>query len=263
MSPIIESLPLAAGLVVAILYTRALLRRRRPSAWPALAFFSGILLIFVALLPPIDSMAEHSLTAHMIQHELLFVAPLLLLAGKAGTGALLGIDPPLRGAVAKWVRWLEARTERLVRRPVAWAVLVATVVVWHIPAVFDATLNSSLLHGLEHLAFFLAGLGYWASIVGSRQAREHGYGSALASLFLMSLVGTATGALLAFAVGPWYPLHSTRATAAGLDWLMDQQSAGLVMWIPMGLLLAAMFLGLAIRWLRSIDAAAGIPRPRV
>ncbi|MGH8945783.1 MAG: cytochrome c oxidase assembly protein [Acidimicrobiia bacterium] len=262
MTRLLESLPLAAGLLVAVLYARALLRTGRPSRSSALAFFAGMLAVFVALLPPVDSLAEHSLTAHMIQHELLFVAPLLLLAGNAGTGALLGIERPLRGRVARWVRWVVADAQVLVKRHVAWALLVTSLAVWHLPAVFDATLSSALLHGLEHLSFFGVGLTYWASIVGVRQAREHGYGGALASLFLLSLVGTAGGALLAFATAPWYPVHSGRATAAGLDWLTDQQLAGLVMWIPMGLLLISMFIGMAMRWLRSIEAAASVPGPR-
>lgn len=227
-----------------------------------MSFFIGVSLVFAALLPPIAGLADHSLAAHMVQHVLLFVAPLLLLAGKAGTGALLGIERPLRGIVAGWVRRLMGRTAVLTRRPVALAILVGTLVIWHVPDAYDATLTSPLLHALEHLTFFLAGLCYWVSIVGVRQARDHGYGAALASLFVLSLTGTAGGALLAFATIPWYPVHSGRAAAAGLDWLTDQQLAGLVMWIPMGLIFISMFVGLGIRWLRSLDAAAGVPGPR-
>lgn len=260
MAWLFESLPLAAGVVIGLLYARGAIKTGRPPRWTVLAFFGGVLLVFAALLPPIDALAEHSLTAHMIQHELLFVAPLLLLAGKAGTGALLGIERSLRGAIAKKLRWLVDETEVMTRRPVALAFLIGTLALWHLPAVFDGTLASPLLHGLEHLSFFLAGLSYWASIVGVRQARKHGYGGALASLFVVSLTGTAGGALLAFANAPWYPVHSGRATAAGLDWLTDQQLAGLVMWIPMGFLLISMFIGLAMRWLRSIDADSEAPR---
>jgi putative membrane protein len=256
---LVESVPMAAGLVIAVLYARGAVKTGRPSGWAVLSFFAGVLLVFAALLPPIDAMADHSLAAHMVQHELLFVAPLLLLAGKAGTGALLGIDRPLRGAVARKVRWLVDNTAVLTRRPMALAILIGTLAIWHLPAIYDSTLTSPLLHGVEHLSFFLAGLSYWVSIVGVRQTRDRGYGAALTSLFVVSLIGTAGGALLAFASTPWYPVHSGRAAAVGLDWLTDQQLAGLVMWIPMGLLLISMFLGLGMRWLRSLDAAPGIP----
>lgn len=258
MTWFVESLPLVAGLVVAILYTRGAIRTGRPSGWALLAFYAGTALMLAALLPPIDVLAEHSVAAHMVQHELLFVAPLLLLAGKTGTGALLGIDRPLREAAARKVRWLVETTSMLTRRPVALAILIGTFAIWHLPAAYDSTLTSPFLHGLEHLTFFLAGVCYWVSIVGVRQTRDQGYGTALASLFVVSLTGTAGGALLAFAATPWYPVHSGRATAAGLDWLTDQQLAGLVMWIPMGLLLVSMFIGLGTRWLRSLESA-GVP----
>ena len=78
-----------AGLAIAaLLYGRgAIYSRRHGQAtqlhwWRVLAFYGGLLVIFVALESALDDYAEQVLWAHMIQHELLMmVAPPLLLLG--------------------------------------------------------------------------------------------------------------------------------------------------------------------------------------
>jgi cytochrome c oxidase assembly factor CtaG len=59
--------------------------------------------------------------------------------------------------------------------------------------------------------------------------------------------------LLTVARGTWYRTHAERTTAAGLDALQDQQLAGLLMWVPGGVLLLAAALALAIAWLGALE----------
>jgi cytochrome c oxidase assembly factor CtaG len=189
----------------------------------------------------------------MTQHVVLLLAPLAFVLGHTGTALLLGLAPRQRTAVSRWMResgilgWLQ----RLTRRPVAWAVLVLTVGVWHVPPIFDAAATSEPLHALEHGSFLLAGAVYWASILGGSRRREQA--SALLSIFGIMLVGTAFGALLTFASTPWYPAHAELATLAGLDWLSDQQIAGLVMWLPPSVVMLAVFLRVAASWLNAVE----------
>src|SRR5438128_4367246 len=51
--------------------------------WEATAFAGGFLALAVALLPPIDGLADKWLVAHMVQHELLMAvaAPLMAVSG--------------------------------------------------------------------------------------------------------------------------------------------------------------------------------------
>ena len=82
-----------AGLVIAaLLYGRGVIYSRRHGQasrlrwWHVLAFYIGLLAIFVALESALDDYAEQVLWAHMIQHELLMMVapPLLLLNPKTG-----------------------------------------------------------------------------------------------------------------------------------------------------------------------------------
>jgi putative membrane protein len=57
------------------------------------------------------------------------------------------------------------------------------------------------------------------------------------------------GALLTVASRLWYPLYAARAEPWGIDVLQDQQLAGLIMWVPAGVLLGLLALALFAAWL--------------
>ena len=61
------------------------------------------------------------------------------------------------------------------------------------------------------------------------------------------------GAILTFAGRPFYPIYLGPAQASGIDPVADQQLAGLVMWIPAGVILTLLGLGFFAAW---IGAAA-------
>jgi putative membrane protein len=61
------------------------------------------------------------------------------------------------------------------------------------------------------------------------------------------------GALMTFARAPWYAVHAETGRAWGLTPLADQQLAGVMMWIPMGVVYvvtAAVLLG---AWLNAVE----------
>ena len=80
-------------------------------------------------------------------------------------------------------------------------------------------------------------------------------GSALLSallLFLTSLVEGVLGALMALSSSPWYLAYATMGVSGiGLDPASDQQLAGLLMWIPGGLVHGAAALVLLYSWLKT------------
>ena len=103
---------------------------------------------------------------------------------------------------------------------------------WHIPSLYDAALAVDWIHVLEHLSFVgTAVLFWWATLHSGRV----GYGVAVLFVFALALESTILGALLTFSRGPWYASHLTTAVGWGLSPLEDQQLAGLIMWIPGGL----------------------------
>jgi putative membrane protein len=204
-------------------------------------FAAAMVTLAVALLPPLAERADHGLVAHMVQHVLLLVVAAPLLALSAPLPTLLRALPA-GVAVGPWRRVLRSHA----RRWLAWvsATLVvssAVMLVWHAPVLYEAALHHEAVHALEHVSFLATATAFWWAVgLGSPRPR----GAAIAVVFVAALPGTALGAALTLAGGPWYRDYPS---------LADQQLAGVVMWGFAGLayvLAAAVVFGM---WLRSVE----------
>jgi putative membrane protein len=217
-----------------------------------LAFACGWIALAIALLSPLDEWAETLFVAHMAQHELLMVVAAPLIALSSPLVALLWALPP----VAR--HWLVDS----VRRPAivaGWAILTAPATVWmlhalalwiwHLPSLYEAALEHEGIHAVQHLCFFLTASLFWWSLVRGRYGR-FGYGAAVVYLFGTALHSGVLGALITFSPDVWYPLYASNSRAWGLTPLEDQQLAGLLMWVPAGLVFAAGGLAFFAAWLR-------------
>jgi cytochrome c oxidase assembly factor CtaG len=123
---------------------------------------------------------------------------------------------------------------------------------WHVPAFYQAALRHASIHALEHASFFVSALLLWWVLLTVGRARAEGYGvSALLTLAMVMHTGL-LGALLTFAPRPLYPAYEP-ATRFGLTVLEDQQLAGLLMWVPGGLIYLGLGLLLARAWLRDAE----------
>jgi cytochrome c oxidase assembly factor CtaG len=61
-------------------------------------------------------------------------------------------------------------------------------------------------------------------------------------------------------MSPWYPAYASMGLSGiGLDPTTDQQLAGLIMWIPGGLLHGGAALGLLYQWLKSSEHGHELP----
>ena len=220
----------------------------------ALAFAIGWLALLAALSPPIDEWSEHWLVAHMVQHELLMVVAAPLVAASAPLIALLWVTP------CRFRR----RALEAVRRPsiaALWILLTAPLSVfllhaaalwvWHMPALYSYALEHEPVHVLQHLCFFGTAALFWWGIAHGRYGRL-GYGAAVVYVFATAVHGGVLGALLTFSPRVWYAPYLVHHPA-GLTPLEDQQLAGLLMWVPAGLVLAGCGLALFAAWLRESD----------
>jgi putative membrane protein len=212
----------------------ALLRRR------AMLFGLGWSLLVVAVVSPLHQAGEHSFAAHMVEHELLMLAaaPLLVLseplsvmlwafpvAGRQGLGRLS------RAGVlrATWRRLTAPVTATLVQAAALW--------LWHAPALFDRALASDSWHMAQHLSFLVSALLFWTAVLPSRSRNP---GVAALCLFATSIVSGALGAMMALSQSPWYAGYAALGmTPMGLSPIEDQQLAGMLMWVPGGMVHAA------------------------
>jgi cytochrome c oxidase assembly factor CtaG len=75
----------------------------------------------------------------------------------------------------------------------------------------------------------------------------------LRAVFTTAVHTSILGALLTFSPGVWYPAYLTTTSAWRLTPLEDQQTGGLIMWIPAGLAYVAAGLTLVAGWLRQSE----------
>lgn len=236
--------PVVAALAITfLLYT---IGSRKDRRWQRIAFYAGWLSLVIALVSPLDHLSEVLFSAHMAQHELLMVvaAPLLVL-GRPLAAFLRAMPAPWRLPLAGWTqRAPVAAAWRTVTNP-----LVATIVhgialwTWHLPALYQATLRSDAIHAVQHCSFLFSATLFWWSLVHGRWGRL-GYGAAIGYVFVTAAHSGALGALITFAPSVIYPVYGS---------LDDQQLAGLIMWIPAGVLLTIAAVALMVGWLREAE----------
>jgi putative membrane protein len=243
--------PLLAGIALVVwAYGRGRVNgpRRETDTWRARFFYGGLAVVAVALVSPLDAMSGALASAHMVQHVLLLLvaAPLLALSSP-GTTLLRGTPPSVRRATGRWRRRL-----RPLRNPAAlWALHVATIWLWHAAVPYDAALDHHLLHVVEHACFLLTGLLFWQVVLGARGAVSNGFGILL--VFTMAMQSVFLSALLTFASSPWYSGYESTTAAWNLEPLADQQLAGVIMWIPAGLVYLGAAIALLVRWIQASE----------
>lgn len=214
----------------------------------AALFWAGLATLAVALVSPLHDLGEHLFSVHMVEHELIMAlaAPLLVLARPVAL-LLWGMPVAVRRHVGSG---LASRGVRLAWQtltiPVVAAVLHGLAIwVWHAPALFDATVSDVLLHRLQHLSFFLTGLLFWWAVIW-RCSR----GASAWLLFVTMLHTSILGALIAVAPSVLYLAQTRYAGEWGLTALEDQQLAGVIMWVPGGIVYAGATLWFLATWIQ-------------
>lgn len=168
----------------------------------------GIAAISVVVASPVAHLDHYLLTAHMAQHLVLMLvaAPLIL-----------------RGAPSLITRW----------RPhpaFCWLAGTVTVVIWHVPAVFELALRSHFWHGFEQASFLIGGILFWWSVVRPGAGTVSLGWSVPLYLFFATLPCDALSALLVFCGHVVYPNYLMGGHSR-LSPLEDQELAGALMWV--------------------------------
>jgi cytochrome c oxidase assembly factor CtaG len=203
----------------------------------AVMWGTGIALLFVALISPIDALGEQFATFHMVQH--------LLIADLAPIALTLALTKHILRPVTKRIHRIERAAGPFGHPAFGVVAYVGAMWVWHIPALYDAALEHASVHVLEHLSFAAAGLLYWWHLLSPIRSRMRlaGMGPILYMASTKLLVGF-LGILLAFSPEVLYA-YDWPGTKWGLTPLDDQNVAGLVMAleqsIVMGIALAFLF----------------------
>jgi cytochrome c oxidase assembly factor CtaG len=257
---------LPAALAV-LLYARGLDRwveRTRPHpAWRSASFFGGVLLGVLAVQTPLDALAEHHFTFHMIQHELLMmVAVPMILLGAPTTPMLLGLPGPLRkSVVAPIARTGLARAlYRGLTHPVfALVASTAIVLLWHMmPSWYTEAIRNGRLHEFQHITFVLSGLLAWWPAIDPRPLHARlSYPARMAYLLALSTPRAFIAAFIAFADEPLYiDWYGAVEPVFNITLAQDQVLGGLLMWLPSQLIYLGAMGATFFKWHAASEAGA-------
>lgn len=253
-----DAVPVDAGwtLAPAVLVTVAVYgfvyvaRWRKVGAGPGrlALWMTGLVLIAVALVSPVDRLGEQLASAHMVQH--------LILADLVPIALILGLTKKLLRPITKQVLAFEQRLGFLGTPAFGVVAYVGTMWFWHVPAFYDAALTNGLVHVTEHLTFAAAGFLYWWHLISPIRSRLRLGGMApIAYMASTKLLVGALGVALAFSPDLLYDGYAIDGTRWGMSPLDDLHVAGLVMGLEQSLVMGIGLAYLFARMLRESEAA--------
>lgn len=185
---------------------------------------AGALALGTALLGPIEELSHRKAWAHMVQHLLIVAAAAPLLAVPARLFCRCNL-PPLAAMAAA-----------------AHGVVIAT---WHLSGPYDFAFAHPPVHAAEHLSLLITGVAFWSTILALVAQSQHG--TAVSLLFAINLEMSLVGSLLSFAQSPWYETY--RAVTTHDRALIDQQTAGAIMWGAGGVTYLGAAVVVVVNWL--------------
>ena len=224
-------------------------RRQAVPGWRQACYAGGLIVLALALSPPVDKLADELLVAHMAEHLLIGdLAALLIVLGL--TGPLLA--PLLR---IKWIGWL-----RVLAHPVvavtAWAI---NFYLWHTPALYQAALRHDSLHALEHATFLGFGIAVWMGLLGPLpKPHWFGNGARLVYIIAVRLIGTVLANAMIFSGSVWYPYYHAGDAHWHISSMADQISAAGVMMVEESLLTIGLFCWLFLKVAREGEERQGL-----
>ncbi len=212
-------------------------------------FALGLLLIFTALVTPLDALSNEALfSAHMVQHiVLMLLAPACLLLGTPGYWLQYLYKLPVLKQVLPLI------THPLVTllgfNAVMW--------IWHAPALYEGALRDPNIHIIEHMMFLAAGVLLWLPIIHAVPPQHPlGYPARIVYLFACMISSSILGAIFTFAPTIAFPFYGDNPLFFGTTPQTDQQLAGLLMWVPGGGIFFIAILVVLGAWLKAEDRKA-------
>lgn len=204
-------------------------------------FSCGLLAMWVASDWPIHDLGEkYFFWVHMVQHTTyaIIAAPLLLI----GTPAWL----------ARWLlspRWLLHTVRKLTRLIPATIIFNLVIIVTHVPAVVNASLENGLLHFSVHALVMVSSLIVWMPLLSPLPEVPRLQPLArMLFLFLQSVVPTVPASFLTFGDRPLYKFYETVPRLWGISALDDMRFAGLIMKILVGFAMWITISVIFFRW---------------
>lgn len=212
--------------------------------WRRRCYAAGLLVLALALSPPIGHLADQLLLAHMVEH--------LLIGDLAALLVVLGLTGPMIGPLLRHP-WL-ARLRVLSHPVVAVLLWGVNFYVWHLPVLYQGALRHDAVHALEHATFLTFGIAMWMGILGPLpKPAWFGNGARLLYIVVVRLVGTVLANAMIFSGSVFYPYYRPGDQHWHLSPMADQIAAAGVMMVEESVLTIALFCWLFLKVAREGD----------
>ncbi|HEV7137590.1 MAG TPA: cytochrome c oxidase assembly protein [Steroidobacteraceae bacterium] len=245
---------IVAGLVIAAaLYVAGVRRGAQARWWRHALFFAGLAALALALLSPIEPLADHVFVIHQVEHMLLrSIGPMLLLLAQPQAALMRGMPGWLRrGAFGPLVSSPPVRSVfGFFSQPVVATVLFVGVSwFWMIPRWHDVAILNEAIHYGWHVSLLVTGLFFFSVIFDPRSAPTGPrLGTRLVMFWCAAMGNILLGAFLTFKAAPLYHAYDVMGRMFGLDAVTDEQVGGLTMWIPGCMMFALSAILILHRW---------------
>jgi cytochrome c oxidase assembly factor CtaG len=244
-APEIAPLQLLPAAVAAVAYAqrvRTLARTARPvPAARQFAFYSGLVVILIAVLSPIGRISDDLLAVHMVEHLMLGDIGSLLL--------VVGLTAPLIAPLLR-IGWID-RLRVLANPLVAFPLWVADLYIWHLPVLYQAALNHSGIHALQHACFIAFGMNMWMCLFGPLPMPAwFGNLQKLVYILAVRLAGAILGNIFAWSGTVFYPDYAKGERYWHVTPIADQNLAGAIMMVEGSILTICLFAWLFLKTAR-------------
>ena len=208
-----------------------------------LSFTTGVMVIFMALLSPIHILSDQYLfSMHMFQHIMLtLIAPPLL---------ILGVPARLLKPITS--NKITFRVASILTSPI-FAIISFNLVfsIWHIPALYNLSMEFHSIHISEHLLFIaVAVLMWWPLTSKVRELPRLSYPLQIVYLIILSIAQIIVFAMITFSTEPLYEWYVNAPMIWGITPVADQQIGAIIMKIGGSAIFMSLIIILFFKWVR-------------
>lgn len=241
--------PLIPVVAYVYFYSRRFIAARKEAGgrgagpFQAACAIGAVVVLLIALVSPIDRLGEDYLfSMHMVQHILIGdIAPLLV---------LLSLSRVIMRPLTRRLMAVERALGPLAHPATGIAVWIFFIYLWHIPTMYDAALNHSGVHALEHACFFAGGIAVWWPLIQPVPMRRRLTGLSVFAYILVAKFSVgALGIALTWSHSVAYTYYEHVPRIWGLSAVEDQNVGGAIMMVEQSIVLVIAFATLFIRML--------------
>lgn len=222
------------GLVLAgVIYWRGSRSGQVSSRWRIAAFYGGLAALFVALVSPVERLADHIFAVHQVEHMLLRTVGPMLLFLSGPQAAMVRGSPRWLTRTFAGAGWLRKLVEILRLPAIATLLFLAASYFWMMPVYHDMAILDEPIHYLWHISLLVSGLLFF-SVIFERRAPPQGagLGTRLGMFVVAALGNIILGAFLTLKSVPLYSAYLTLGHMWEVPMVTDEQTGGIIMWIP-------------------------------